>query len=444
MESETNTPSAPPADQQSTPITAIPAHNKSPIAQWLFVFALIGVTSFFGYQNWQLKKEVLNLKTAQQAQPTPSGTDDALASWKSYTDPVLGISYKLPPKLARVDLSGKETAAEQGTQYCMIYQGSLSLFRIPKAVAGVGPCGGGVFGIGTVSKDYVAGREGGFGDFTGYVKQNNAYFLRFVNTISQTPLPKGVAIEHTNTNGVTYLRITGKNTMHDVGDEYMNGPMLGTPGEGYLGAIIHISHAAYTGFNIQMQINSPNDEMVFDQILSTIKFTKTTSTGNEPATQTTMDNWQTYTNSTPAYAIQYPTDWTIDTSKAKQNDETGAQLIIRKGLYALTITWPTGYGPSVCVFSDNPLYGKEKEGPIGDCVGTFVEFSSTSQVFRRLAKPDLIPRENPTSASWSIYTKDKSGSFVTVPPIGYAAPKIYDENTIRIMDQILSSFKAVN
>jgi hypothetical protein len=162
------------------------------------------------------------------------------------------------------------------------------------------------------------------------------------------------------------------------------------------------------------------------------------------SSQDSTSTWNVYKNSNPSYSIRYPLDWTIDTTKAKQNEETGAQLTIYKDGYKLVIDWPTGFGPGVCVFSDNPLFGKEKEGPIGDCVGNFIQFNSISQVFRRLEKPDLIPPENPTSASWGIYTKDKGGNFVTVPPIQYTAPINYDEKIVKIMDQILSTYTSMN
>ena len=251
------------------------------------IVILVGVSAYlYGLNQGKLQSSRFqNDLTISTPTETPIGQPSTTASnpidapniptnWKSYTDSVLGVSYKLPPKLGLVETSGKEVPAEQGTQYCLSYVGAVSFSFPQKVAAGTGACTGGVFEIGSVSRDYVAGREGGFGDFTGYIKQNGVYFLRFIDSVSKTPLPQDVGMERTNMHGVSYLRIIGKNQLYDRGGEMMDGPILGTPGKGYLGAVINIQNSKYAGFNIQMEIKNPGDEHVFDQILSTFTFTR--------------------------------------------------------------------------------------------------------------------------------------------------------------------------
>lgn len=277
------------ATQSNPPIHVSEQKNNNSviIVLCLLITILVGVSAYlYGVNQGKLQSSqsqnnfTLNSPTEIQESPPSTialkstNTSSIPTNWKSYTDSVLGISYKLPPKLALLDKSGKEVPAERGTQYCAIYVGSLSFFSIQKVFAGTGACGGGTFEIGTVSKDYVAGREGGFGDFTGYIKQNGLYFLRFIDTVSKTSLAQGVAVEQTNSFGISYLRITGKNQLYDRGGEMMDGPTYGTPGKGFLGAIINIANTKYAGFNIQMEIKNHTDELIFDQILSTIRFTQ--------------------------------------------------------------------------------------------------------------------------------------------------------------------------
>lgn len=215
----------------------------------------------------------------------PDDTSTVPSAWNTETSGTLGVSFRVPPELSLLDLSGRETPGEVGTQYCMIYTGDLSFSIIPRIYAGSGPCGGGTLTIGSVSRDYVAGREGGFGDFTGYEKRGGSYYPRFINTISSTALPSVLVREHTNANGVTYLRISGKTSSQNYGGEQMMIPVYGTPGDGFAGALINISHDRYAGFSISMKVRSSDDEQTFDTILSTLSFAKTVNQNTCPKTE---------------------------------------------------------------------------------------------------------------------------------------------------------------
>lgn len=158
----------------------------------------------------------------------------------------------------------------------------------------------------------------------------------------------------------------------------------------------------------------------------------------------TESMWKTYNNVEPAYTIKYPNDWRVDSSTAKVDSQTGGELIISKGEYKLTIAWPVAYGPSGCVFNDQPEYQTFETDPMPQfslCEGKFVQFTSKSgNVHRR----QISPRINPDgSVVWSVYTKESNSSyFVTVPPVNYSSPKSFDEKEITTMDEILSSFQA--
>lgn len=250
----------------------------------LLVLVGIGLLAYFGF-FYKPSTQPSPQSTSYVIPTSPaSATPDPTANWSVHTDTVLGIEYKLPPKLGLLDMSGKEIPGDTGIQYCAVYVGNTS-FIIKPLYAGVGPCGGGVFSIGAVSKDYSAGREGGYGDLTGYIPKNGKYYPRFINSQSQTALPANLVRETTNSIGFKYLRVTGQNAMQDRGGELMDIPIPGTPGKGFIGALINLSsNQEFAGFNIQMEVGSPKDEQIFDQILSTFKFLN-----NEESTVDSLD-----------------------------------------------------------------------------------------------------------------------------------------------------------
>lgn len=160
----------------------------------------------------------------------------------------------------------------------------------------------------------------------------------------------------------------------------------------------------------------------------------------EPVHTTPPDEtagWIVYHNSVRNYEIRYPRDWTINTSKAETStdDPMGAFLTISKNGYELAITWPSAFGPGVCVFDDE---SRENAPEIADfCEGEFYEFSGSggSTIHRRLIEPDVLDDR----VQWPVYTQDQV-HYVTVPPISYSAPLGYDYSEIELMDRILATY----
>lgn len=248
--------------------------NQKGFAQLILILVVVIITIGGAYYFGTLKNKT-NLPQATSnlfALPVPlEKVEDPTENWNIHKSDVLGIEFKLPKSLGLLEMSGKEISGDNGTQYCMIYVGPISLSIVKSVKAGGGACGGGIFNIGTLSKDYIAGREGGFGDMNGYVKEGGNYSARFTNKGSFS-LSKDLVQEITNKNGVVYLKIKGESKMADYGGEQMKITTLGTPGEGNIGALFNISNNKYYGFGVSMEIKDPKDELTFDQILSTFKF----------------------------------------------------------------------------------------------------------------------------------------------------------------------------
>lgn len=186
-------------------------------------------------------------------------------------------------------------------------------------------------------------------------------------------------------------------------------------------------HGIWSQASCQTSSTAPEYiDNTFSQILSTFKFTSA-----QPSAD--ISNWKTYTNNTYHYTIKYPTDWTIDDSKA--NDNSYAPIRVAKSNYFLEILFLEGFGPSGCYFDDQT----PSENPMIEyCEGEFVEFDNGLK--RRLTTPNGIDSGD---VQWPIYTKEKqSGYFVTVPPTSYIAPVNYESEVIMVMDKILETFQS--
>jgi hypothetical protein len=165
--------------------------------------------------------------------------------------------------------NGIEISGNKGKQICLSFIPLETGLNLVKSVlAGGGACSG-TFAIGSTSKDYEEGREGGFGDYHGYRKVGDKYYAIFVGG-TESELDSSDVTEITTANGIKALVITGRDSVQTV--ERGMEPKPGNPGEGYMGALINKDISPYIGFNVQMKLSNQLTKELFTQILSTFKF----------------------------------------------------------------------------------------------------------------------------------------------------------------------------
>lgn len=195
-----------------------------------------------------------------------SSTTDPTADWKTYNVKELNISFKLPEELA--NLGKWETQilpGETGNNICFKLTDKIS-FGVSSVIAGgIGICDSLRFRVNSISSDYSAGRGGVFGDIQGYKKIGTNYYA---NKASE-PIPSELVTEITNMNNLVYLKIIGKNTTEGE----WRGPIGGTPGDNQIGALINTKNPQYPGIAVSMDLTNTLTVNLFDQILSTFKFT---------------------------------------------------------------------------------------------------------------------------------------------------------------------------
>lgn len=231
----------------------------------LLIFS-ISTALFFAYQTQKLTNELSKLKTIEKTagdMPVPvvpaSSEVDPTADWKEYTNEDLKISFKLPLELIKPGIFSKvETPSEKGKQVCWALDMKQGFRIVSVANAGGGSCALNLFTIGATSVDHEAGRMSGFADYK--------LFQKNVAT------PENLVSQFTNKNGLEIIKIMGKDGPND--DPLMESgfSIIGTPGGGYVGAIVKSTVADYQVFTVQMKLTNILTEEVFDQILSTFKF----------------------------------------------------------------------------------------------------------------------------------------------------------------------------
>jgi len=198
---------------------------------------------------------------------------DETDGWKAQQLPTLGIEFKLPTYLSKMDYpNGNEIPGTFGRQFCIEYlkEDITSLF-VKRVWAGGGACNPAYFGLGTTSVDYEQGRSGGFGDLQGYTIENGEYYAK-APTGKTFLIPIELVTELTNINNVKILKVIGKTSQPESPDMFP-WPIPGTPGDGRIGALINLeNNSTYPGVSVEMKIDGKLSEELFDQILSTFEF----------------------------------------------------------------------------------------------------------------------------------------------------------------------------
>lgn len=133
-------------------------------------------------------------------------------------------------------------------------------------------------------------------------------------------------------------------------------------------------------------------------------------------------SWKTFVGPNNS-SVSYPEGWTIASA--------ADQFSLTKGAYTMTFSFPSGFGPGRCIFSDELDFTSRTPDTLdmGEtlCPGEFTQIQGKTNTFRRF--------------NWSIYTKNKVGRFMTIPPITYVVPTSVDPTIVQEMDQILSTLK---
>jgi hypothetical protein len=115
-------PTIPPQPPSIQPITQIPATPVNPKSNVVSVYVVIilllslGAVGFLMYQNWQLKQQISQVQPTLTPLITPTTPPDPTADWKTYTNTVANFSLRYPMDvLLNQDSKGLTTSTLQVT-----------------------------------------------------------------------------------------------------------------------------------------------------------------------------------------------------------------------------------------------------------------------------------------------------------------------------------------
>lgn len=255
---------------QSVPVLDKPKTNLVTIVMVVIVCSLV-----FGFGGYYLGKQSSVVTRSEIEDGTPTTLPSPVVyqtntpnGWKSYSILQLGLNFDLPSKVVTLGAWSTEILpGDTGNNVCFHLNEKQSWLVKSVHAGGVGICSGNNFTINAVSKDFTAGRGPSYGDLSGYVIKNNELYVNKNNPATK-PTPKELYEIKTNKNGVEYALLVGKNEQ----DGEWIGPVVGTPGDGYVGALINTNNANYPGVTVIMKLESGFDKALLDSIVSTFKF----------------------------------------------------------------------------------------------------------------------------------------------------------------------------
>ncbi len=217
------------------------------IISFLVAFIIGGI--YFGKNK--SSKEVSKADLKDQVKISAKDIPNNPGEWKSYKLKTLGLELRLPESLSKQG-AWEEKVIQSNNK------GSIVCFSNEKSENEV--CSGNNLLVRGTSSDFAGGTSETFTDFQGFSKENNKYFIKTVGG-DKFELINAKFKEKINLNGVEIIKILGEKET----------PIRGTPGKGYLGAIINTKNPKYPGLSLQLKIDSNVSEYEFDQILESVK-----------------------------------------------------------------------------------------------------------------------------------------------------------------------------
>lgn len=126
---ENQTAQNPASEPTLTPVQVSEPKTKFPVMYLvlsLFILALLASTVFLYYQNTQLKNILASYQTQPTVSPTPT-TTDSTANWKTYTEILEKVSFKYPESWKLLEGEGGEYIVSSDNKTTLMTTGGLRL-----------------------------------------------------------------------------------------------------------------------------------------------------------------------------------------------------------------------------------------------------------------------------------------------------------------------------
>lgn len=252
-------------------------YSKIIIAVVVITLPFLGFYFGFAYKNVLTEIEV-NSGIDEMIQEALDNDSDN-SRWDKYRLPALNLQLSLPKLLSDFEIEVTEYQGDVlpdgrfGYVQCLKVTDFADLSGlVGVAYASAPGCWSDVFGVGATSLNFSAPRGAGFSDGKGYrveLDQNGQkqYYATTFDLMDRLPIPADLVLkEYTNQYGVTMLVTRGAN--ESVDSPF---PVLGTPGEGFIGATIKTNNQEYPFAYVWMKLTDDLTQDLFLQIIDTIE-----------------------------------------------------------------------------------------------------------------------------------------------------------------------------
>ncbi|MCL5784951.1 MAG: hypothetical protein M1142_06400 [Patescibacteria group bacterium] len=232
-----------------------------PLLGIIAVILILGGVYYLSITKNQSARNHSVISSQNNPQSTQSISQDETSTWKTYKFQKIGILFKLPPKIAESLGDLKEIDIPNTTQKGIIIVSSQNKTAITPE--GNTPL------LQANSYNPIGLKSVTFDDLIGYSFKDNQYQTKYASTngLRIIVIPSRLIMkEFTNSNGVNILKLKNSSSV----DTYSNF----VPMSSDIGALINNQpNPGYPGIVFQMNLTDDITEAVFDQILSTFKFT---------------------------------------------------------------------------------------------------------------------------------------------------------------------------
>ena len=300
----------------------------------IILIIAFGVYYLGGIKN---KIQPQNLVVAAQTTPTqPSSTPNETANWKTYTNNLAGYTLGYPSDLLMLqDLTNMGVGVDQKILNSVVV---LSTESLP-------------------NNNKISGQ---------------GIYVRVWNN------PSGVALNtFINENILTFVSTEGKSTIKFIPTEVNGIAGLKTsdmPGQVKSDTVLVAHNSSIYEIQWIQTSGKQIPNTIFNQILSTFKFTDQTQT-------TDVSNWKTYTNSQISLTFQYPQSWNIQ--ELKDNGAvSGVEINGSEGM--VHAAWGSGFGGG-CDAADHmnfQIFGSSQN----ICHGIVDGSENWNQIYKQLSK----------------------------------------------------------
>ena len=221
--------------------------NQKGFVNIILILAIVAILGIVGYFALFKKSQISEQPTTQFSGNGISNSKnqvEALKDWLTYSNPELGITFRYPTKLGKIDFSSY--AGDTGRAFSASSENYI-------------------FRFGGLTKDFSVGREGNEFGVSGFSKEGKDYYVLSTKDSVKSKLPYRCKefVKEINTVNTVGIILRGLNPPEEDG-------YYPCPGTKY-GAVFNLKSAVYSGIIFWVYDDTKLSQQEFEGILRTLE-----------------------------------------------------------------------------------------------------------------------------------------------------------------------------